>query len=158
MKRKNVLETTWVLVANGERARCLERHAAKHSLTELADFVHPHASLAGKAGGGDLTGEAGKGHGRTGHAATQFEPRTELHAKERATFARELSDHLNEAAAEHQYQKILLIATSPMLGEIKPLLNSAANKALGACVAIDLTRYKGADLEERVNKALQYPG
>ena len=62
---------TWILIANAERARCFERHAADHSLTELMDFVHPHSSLNGQAGGGDLTGAAGKGHGRTGHAGTQ---------------------------------------------------------------------------------------
>lgn len=75
------MEKTWVLLANGERARCFERQAADHSLTELNDFVYPHASLSGLAGGGDLTGAAGKGHGRTGHAGTQFEPRTEAQDK-----------------------------------------------------------------------------
>ena len=84
------MEKTWVLIANAERARCFERHATDHALTELIDFVHPHASLIGKAGGSDLTGAAGKGHGRTGHAGTQFEPRTEAHAKERASFARQI--------------------------------------------------------------------
>ena len=34
-----------------------------------------------EAGGGDLTGAAGKGHGRTGHAGTQFEPQTRQRTK-----------------------------------------------------------------------------
>ena len=49
------MEKTWVLIANAQRARCFERHATDHSLTELIDFVHPHASVTGKASGGDLT-------------------------------------------------------------------------------------------------------
>ena len=109
------MEKTWVLIANAERARCFERHAADHSLTELIDFVHPHASLAGKASGGDLTGAAGKGHGSTGHAGTQFEPHTEAHAKERASFARQLADYINEGVAGQRCNALVLIATSPML-------------------------------------------
>lgn len=59
------MEKTWVLITNAERARCFERHVEDHSLTELIDFVHPHVTLASKIGEGDLTGAAGKGHGRT---------------------------------------------------------------------------------------------
>src|SRR5690348_6440974 len=68
------MEKTWVLIANAARAKCFERHGRDHSLTELADFVHPHVPLSKKTGKGDLTGAAGKGHGRTAHAGTQFEP------------------------------------------------------------------------------------
>ncbi len=145
------------MIANAERARCFERHATDHSLSELSGFVHPQASLVGQAGGGDLTGEAGKGHGRTGHAGTQFEPHTEAHAKERASFARQLADYLNDGVAGQRYQSLVLIATSPMLGEIRPCLSSAADKLILKSMTSDLTRYQGAELKERVDHALQLP-
>lgn len=151
------MEKTWILVANAERARCFERHGADHSLTELNDFVHPQASLEGRAAGGDLTGEAGKGHGRTGHAGTQFEPHTEAHAKERASFARQLASCLNEGIAGQRCHAIVLVATSPMLGEIRPCLSPAAAKAVKRCVASDLTRYQGPDLKQRIDDALALP-
>ena len=105
------MKNTWILVANAERARCFERHAADSALTELIDFVHPQASLEGQASGGDLTGAAGKGHGRTGHAGTQFEPHTEAHAKERARFARELADYLNQGVAAQKCNALVLVAS-----------------------------------------------
>ena len=151
------MEKTWILIANAERARCFERHATDHSLTELIDFVHPHGSLTGQASGGDLTGAAGKGHGRTGHAGTQFEPHTEAHAKERASFARQLADYVNEGVAGQRCDALVLIATSPMLGEIRPCLSSAAEKAVRASVASDLTRYGGPELKQRVTDALRTP-
>ena len=151
------MEKTWILVANAERARCFERHAADHSLTELSDFVHPQPSLQGRAAGGDLTGEAGKGHGRTGHAGTQFEPHTEAHAKECASFARQLADYLNEGIAGQQCHAVVLIAPSPMLGAIRPGLSRAADKAVKRCVASDLTRYQGLDLKQRIDDALLLP-
>lgn len=151
------MEKTFVLIANAERARCFERHATDHSLSELSAFVHPQSSLTGMASGGDLTGEAGKGHGRTGHAGTQFEPRTEDHAKERANFARQLADYLNEAVSANRCNALVLIASSPMLGELRPCLSPAADKLLRRCVASDLTRYDGPELKERVDRVLQLP-
>lgn len=148
------MEKTWILVANAERARCFERHAADHSLTELIDFVHPQASLAGQASGGDLTGAAGKGHGRTGHAGTQFEPHTEAHAKERASFARELADYLNEGVAAQKCNALVLVASSPMLGEIRPCLSHAAEKLVTRAIVGDWTRYEGPELKARIDEGL----
>jgi protein required for attachment to host cells len=148
---------TWILIADARRARCFERHGTDHALSELVDFVHPQTSLGGAASEGDLTGEAGKGHGRTGHAGTQFEPHTVARAKERASFARQLAAYLNEAVAEQRCTGLVLIAPSPMLGELRPCLSNAAEKALKRCVASDLTHYQGPELKQRVDDALQLP-
>lgn len=151
------MEKTWILIANGERARCFERHAPDHSLIELTDFVFPRTRLTGVAGGGDLTGAAGKGHGRTGHAGTQFEPHTEARDKARANFAEDLANYLNDAVAAQRCNSLVLIASSPMLGEIKPLLSPAASKALQRSVASDLTQFTGLELKKSVDHALALP-
>lgn len=151
------MEKTWILIADSHHARCFERQAHPHKLTELTGFVYPQTKLTDRSAGGDLTGAAGKGHGRTGHAGTQFEPHTEVHAKERKAFARHLAGYINQGVAQQQCSALVLIASSPMLGELKPLLSSAATQALRRCIASDLTRYQGAELENHVNKALQLP-
>ncbi len=149
---------TWILVANARRARCFERGALNGPLSELADFVFPHARLGGEASAGDISGDAGKGHGRTGHAGTQFEPRTETNAKEMHSFARQLADFLNKGVAAQRCDRLALIASSAMLGEVKPFLSAAANKILHRSVASDLTHYQNAELKQRVNEALSLPG
>lgn len=151
------MDTTWILVADARRARCFERHAADHTLTELADFIYPHTTLRSQADRGDLTGAAGKGHGRSAHAGTQFEPHTEARAKERSSFARQLAAYLNEGFTGHRYNALVLIATSPMLGELKPELSAGASKALKRCVVSDLSHYTGPELLERIDHALQLP-
>ena len=151
------MKKTWILVTNATRARVFERQAADHALIELADFVYPVKNLEDEAAGGDLTGAAGKGHGRTGHAGTQFEPHIEVKDKARAKFAHQLADYLNQGVTEQRCEALLLIASSPMLGEIKPLLSSAAASVLERAVASDLTRYQHAELQERVERALQLP-
>jgi len=150
------MEKTWILITNSERARCFER-APDHTLTELTDFVFPRASLAGEAGGGDLTGAAGKGHGRTGHAGTQFEPKTQAEEKARARFARQLTDYLNDAVTGKRCGSVVLIASSKVLGEIKPLLNLAASNALKRSIVSDLTQFTGLELKKSVDRALELP-
>jgi protein required for attachment to host cells len=149
------MDKTWVLVANSRRARCFQRQADNHALTELADFVYPKYQPANDPDAGDLTGAAGKGHGRTAHAGTQFEPKTDDRTKERLGFARNLAGYINEGVTGQRCNGIVLIASSPMLGELKPLLSSAAGKALRTCVISDLTRYEGPELKKRIDHALR---
>ena len=151
------MNKTWVVVANSRRARCFERSVDDRALTELADFVYPKYQLANDPGVGDLSGATGKGHGRTAHAGTQFEPKTDAQAKDRLSFARNLANYINEGVTAQRCNALLLVASSPMLGELKPLLSSAAGKALRACVASDLTRYTGPELKQRIDHALRRP-
>lgn len=119
--------------------------------------MHPKASLEGQASRGDLTGAAGKGHGRTAHAGTQFEPHTEAHAKERARFARELADYLNEGVAAQKCNALVLVASSPMLGELRPCLSPAAEKVVTRAIVADLTLYEGPELKALIDEALLLP-
>ena len=151
------MEKTWILIANSHRARCFERHLPDHALTELVDFVSPTTVALKPMGAGDRSGDAGKGHGRTGHAGTQFEPRTKAPAKQRATFAQLLADYVNQGVAAKKCGGLVLIASSPMLGRLKPCLSQAAAKTLHSSVVSDLTRYQGPELKERVDHALRLP-
>jgi protein required for attachment to host cells len=151
------MKKTWILIANATRARVFERRATDRALVELADFVYPVKNLVDEAAGGDLTGAAGKGHGRTGHAGTQFEPHIEVKDKARLNFARQLADYLNQGVSEQRCEALMLIASSPMLGDLKPLLSSAAAGMLQQTVVSDLTRYQHAELQDRVERALQLP-
>jgi len=151
------MDKTWVLIANSHRARCFERRMPDHALTELGDFVSASTVALKPTGQGDRSGDAGKGHGRTGHAGTQFEPHTKAPAKQRAAFAQQLADYINKGVAARNCSGLVLIASSPMLGRLKPCLSPAAAQALRHSVTSDLTRYQGPDLRKRVDRALQLP-
>lgn len=151
------MEKTWILVANAHRARCFERDGKDSPLAELADFVEPRSRVVSDEFGDDPTGEAGKGHGRTAHSGTQFEPHTSEREKERADFAAMIADYLNEAAAAQRCDTLALIASSPMLGALKHRLNPAANKLLKRCISGDFTRLQGNALKDRIDTALALP-
>jgi protein required for attachment to host cells len=139
----------WVLVANGTRARCFERDSENNALREIADFVHPKGRLKGQALESDRPGHAFKGA-----ASTQLEPHTDPHVKERARFADELVAMLDEAALSHRFERLALIASNPLLGELRSRLGTACRQRLHASVALDLTTYADSELEHRVAHAL----
>lgn len=147
---------TWVLIADSHRARVFERQASQHALVELADFVYPRTHAMGDGHEGAGNGERSKGHGRTGHAGTQFEPQTDLQSKERRVFSQLLAAHLNDGVASQQCNALVLIAPGPMLGELRPRLSPSAGNALRHTVVSDLTHFEGRELEERVDKVLQF--
>lgn len=148
------MKSTYILIADAHRARCFEQADGDYALVELMSFVSPHIQLNHASGQGNLTGAAGKGHGRTGHAGTQFEPHVEVADKERTQFARELAGYLNTAVNEHRCDKLAVIAPSPMLADITLLLNTAAARSLRRTVAKDFTHYTGSELIQRVKHAL----
>jgi hypothetical protein len=51
----------------------------------------------------------------------------------------------------------VLIASSPMLGDIKPFLSVAAEKAVMRSVPSDLTQFTGPELKKHVDQALALP-
>lgn len=143
------MRTCWILIANAHRARIFEQHGVTQPLTELNGMVYPNSREAGA--------DSGKGHGRTAHHGTQFEPHTEPDDKDRLVFARQVAASLNEGASEHRYNELILIASSPMLGTLRPLLNPAALALLKRSVSSDLTRYQNTELQQRVAQALVMP-
>lgn len=143
------MRTCWILIANAHRARIFEQHGVTQPLTELNAMVYPNNHESGA--------DSGKGHGRTAHHGTQFEPHTETQDKEQLAFARQIAASLNEGANAHRYNELVLMTSSPMLGALRPLLNPAAQALLKRSVTTDLTRYQNAELQERVTQALALP-
>lgn len=123
-------------------------HVCLSALVFTSDSAATNSMKQGEQHGKNL-GFDNKRRVRTSH--------TEPHAKERGIFARQLADYLNIGVAERLCSGLVLIASSPMLGELRPLLSGEASKVLRSCVTSDLTRYTGDDLKERVDHALRLP-
>jgi protein required for attachment to host cells len=139
----------WVLIANAARARCFARDANNGAMREECSFVHTASRLKGMALDHDRGGRV-----RKSMASTQFAPHSDAHQKERATFARELSAFLENAALAQRYEGLSLMASPEFLGELRAQLGPAAMKRLRQGVALDLSAHEGAELERRVTHAL----
>ena len=148
------MQKTWILIANAQRARYFERTLPDHTLTELADFVHPTSTLPQRshlAHASHTSEDTGKGHGRTAHAGTQFEPHTEVQDKERRSFARQLADYINQEVTAKRCTALVLIATAPMLGDLQPLLSYEALHVLRKKVDKDFSHLSGIALQQHID-------
>lgn len=151
------MHTTHILISDAQRARYFVRQMPEHTLTELSNFAHPTTTLPQRihlAHANHTSEDTGKGHGRTGHAGTQFEPHTEVHDKERRSFARHLADFINHEVTEKRCHALVLIATAPMLGDLQPLLSYETLQVLRKKIDKDFTHFSGIELKQRVDTTL----
>src|SRR5687767_2999785 len=109
--------TTWIMAADGSRARVFEIIEPERHLREVGSFDHPK----GRAHNRDLKSDAqgryfSNGGRRRAHSATRqvtpVQHETEL-------FAKSLARHLDKALNQHRYEKLYLIAPPEFLGLLR---------------------------------------
>jgi protein required for attachment to host cells len=122
------MQQTWILVADGVRARLFARSADGESLTELEDFINPEGRLPGHAIDQDRPPRVMERMGPVRHA---MEPHTSAREKAAERFAQELNDVLERGRVEHLYERLILAAPPRFLGT----LQHALGKQVLACVA-----------------------
>lgn len=127
------MSATWILVADGTKARLFEIAEKDHSIVEVEDRFNPE----GKASGRELSQERPQSvHDRFGPGRHSIEPHTGLRQKSAEVFARELNDVLERGRLDHRYKDVVLIAPAHFLGT----LNATLNKHVRACVTAELPK------------------
>lgn len=134
----------WIVIANGSRARLLQRTAPGEPLTELQDWTHPATRLHPQ----DLGGP----HSQSGIAGrTGLAQRSTPHEHEREAFAKEISEQLMEAVNAHKVGSIALLASNPFLGDLMSHAHGQLQKHLCATHDVDLTSLSLPELEQRLH-------
>ena len=138
---------TWILVADGTRARLFEQERPDDGrLVQLQSWANPALRLRAESLALRNMGRASKGHTGT----VSFEPRTSLKEREHDRFAHELAQHLADGVRGGHCEALVLIASNSMLGSIRHALPAQAGKRVRWSAAVDLTRLDGRELLERI--------
>ena len=127
------MSATWILVADGAKARLFAVAEKDRSIIEIEDRVHPEGTASGRE---LLQDRPPSTHDRFGHSRHSIEPHTSLRQKSAEVFARELSDVLERGRLDRRYREIVLIAPAHFLGTLK----AALNKHIRACVTAELPK------------------
>lgn len=147
------MSTEMIVAANAARARLFRRGAGGEPLVEVVALVHPESRLVGH----DLAGDR-MGHGqadRRGGGGTAYEPKTDVRRKEHEHFAREVAARLKSGLHAGEFERWVLFASSPFLGEVKAVLDAELQRSLHAALDVDLTSYGLHEVEERASAALR---
>lgn len=140
----------WILVANATHARLLQKEEGS-ALVALRSFEH-RASRAKPSDLGDApAGRELSGHGFGGSA---FERHTDAHRKELQAFAHQLGKMLEEAAQAGQFHRLVIVSSSPFLGELRGALGHGARGRLAGSHDADLTAQGLDALESRLGQWL----
>jgi protein required for attachment to host cells len=143
---------TYVLVADGARARLYANHGVGKGLqpvsgaTHKADLHHHDREI--------LSDKPGRAFSSVGSGRSAMEPHTDWHRFEKHKFAREMAKVLDAAAANKAFDRLILIAPPATLGDLRTELGDAARKLVSAELAKDLTRHAEQELPQHLSEVL----
>lgn len=134
---------TWYVVADGGRARFLQKRDAQDGFDTEREFVSRDIHHSTR----DLGAERpGRGHESANAARHAVQPREDLHRAEKRSFVRDVAQALNEASAQDAFDRLILVAPAHALGELNEALDGATKRKVAGELQKDLTRVPIADL------------
>ncbi|HEY4136600.1 MAG TPA: host attachment protein [Alphaproteobacteria bacterium] len=137
-------KTTWVLIADGARARILANHGPNTGLVPVPGTAHDNPVPKNSELVSDRPGRAFPAGGTAARAA--IEPRTDWHQFEKQKFAHHIASLLDVAATDGDFDDLVMVAPPETLGELRSSLAAGTRAKVSAELPKDLTRHQLADL------------
>jgi protein required for attachment to host cells len=154
------MPTTWILIADGARARLLEQDRKSRTVKPTSEREFFGSRAQSKEIASDRPGRtfdsAGRGQPADvgGHGRHAMEPGTDPQRHAEYEFARELSEHLEKAANEHRFDHLVLVAAPKILGDLRALLPKTVHEKIVAEINKDLTKIPMRDLGKHLDQHL----
>ena len=141
---------TWVLVADGGRARLLNLEKDR-SLTEVEGFICPEERLREQDLTSDRSGRSfdSKGGGRHG-----MEPATSQQEQVAIEFAKELAERLEALRNSGAMDRLVLIAAPAFLGHLRAKISDETQSLIALSIDKDLTQHKLPEIADHIPAAL----
>lgn len=144
-------QRTWIVVADGARARVFSSRGWDSGLTpalkgELAGSNKPTREL-----GSDRPGRAFESADGSRHAMA---PRVDWHQYEKHLFAREVAALVDGGATRGEFDRLVIVAPPATLGELRKALGKAASGKVVAEIGKDLTGLDETALTARLAEAV----
>ncbi len=142
--------TTWILVADGGRAHIVKNEGPGKGLAVVMahDFAAPHPPSRDFG-----TDKPGRGEGSNGARHTK-ESRIDFHTYEKSRFAKDIADMLGKAADSDRYDRLILVAPSKTLGDLRKALGSNAKKRVSGDLDKDLTHLDIGELSGHLDQLI----
>lgn len=148
------LSKTWIVVADGARARFFEPDADQAKLVPIggADLVAPSSRLQSRELKSDKPGRGLSAPGSTIRHA--FEPPHDYHKLEKHRFMATVAAALDKACSRHAFDDLILVAPRRSLGELRGLLSKRVQVRVRHEVAKDLSSEPPGRLPDRLRPLL----
>lgn len=142
---------TWVLIADGARARILQHKGPGLGLEALDGMEFSDERLQARDIMADKPGRSFNS-GAPGRAAMEYS--TDPVAKKEADFASQLARALKEHLDHGDYEQLVLAAAPKTLGNLRQLMPKQVQSTIEAEIPKDLTRVPNDQIEKHFEKVL----
>lgn len=140
---------TWVLVADGARARIFIKNHKHLNNAMGQDYVGEN--LKDSEMGTDKPGRGYESANATRHA---YQPRTDWHQYQKQLFAKELCDILDKANTNAEFDELIIISPPKTLGDIRGHLDKQTLLKITAEIPKDVTKLTEHELVSYLEKEL----
>jgi len=138
---------TWILVADGGRARILEALGKGHGLHEVLGSEtrtdNPPSHELGRA-------PPGRVYESVGHARHAVEPRQDPHRALETLFAGQLATMLAKYAATNAFDRLVIVAPPAMLGDLRKLMHSEVRAKIVGEIDMDLSKVPNGEISAHI--------
>ncbi|MBO0743000.1 MAG: host attachment protein [Hyphomicrobiaceae bacterium] len=142
---------TWILIADGARARILQNDGPGKGLQALEGHVwHGDHAATHEL----MTDRTGRAFSSTGPARSAIEPHSDPHRQLKRNFARRLADALADGWRDRAFDRLILVAAPTALGDLRAALSAEVRAKVVAQVPKDLTKTPDAALAEHLKDVL----
>lgn len=142
---------TWILIANGARARVLLLEGVGKGLKALPSMVFGQKPKKASDIMADRPGRTFDSSGAGRHSMAY--PSEPERGRERA-FAAMLTGALKEAYEEGEFERLVLVAPPQALGDLRETLSLDLTRILRGTLAKDLTRLPNDDVPKHLEDLL----
>ena len=142
---------TWILIADGARARILGHDRAGHGLSEIAgmEFTGDRSATHDI-----VTDRQGRSFSSHGHGRSAYESHSDPHRELKVKFAHELSDVLATNLAGKFYDRLIIIASPVTLGDLRAALSDLVRAVVIGEIAQDLTKLPNDKIADHLKDVL----
>ena len=143
------MNSHWIVIADASRARILAKANGDADFAVVSEIDFPAARLRNQE---LVTDEAGRiAKGRSG-VISAADPRSDPHEQQARLFSVKLGRLLDQAAEQHAYSRLTLVAPAHFLGLLKGRLSTVAYDKVAVWLPKDLTHVPLTNLAEHLEE------
>jgi protein required for attachment to host cells len=142
---------TWVLIADGARARILENDGPGHGL-----IAKPGLVFHGDHGAThDLVSDRqGRSFSSQGPGRSAIESHSDPHRELKKAFVHQLAEVLADGIEQSSYDRLILVASPVTLGDLRTALPDKVRAVVTGEIAQDLTKTPNAEVAKHLKGVL----
>jgi protein required for attachment to host cells len=153
------MDSTWIVSANGGRARIFAQHRGTDALEEINDMVNAPAREPVRATETDSLGQRAAGKSRLGSGGPSQQNGYQQHQTpaqhHEELFARDVAHFLIHAHDEGRFKALCLFASPEFLGVLRREMKDKLAGAIKLEIDKDYTRESAEDLQRHVQERLR---